>query len=650
MRMRFALACAVVGLALGFFAGNFRGGASTPAGESPVPEQATAGSVRGPDAPAAVAAPLSAEESAAASEAGLTAEWFDEIEGLSRLEQLARLLPKIRAAAPGDYERLMDAIAKNGGSLRWMTQSLLAARWAESDATGMMAYIEEQPANEQWSLRSALFEALTQEDPEAAFAFASELTDRRAQGHAQQSVIREVAKTDPRRALEMAERMLAMRQGSDWIYRHIFSAWANQDSAAARQAALAMPDGQGKSRALSGALSNWMHEDPMAALEWLNSLPKDGAVFNSRQDVFRDLINRDFDVAKQFLAGQENPIERREILSHLYLGNFAGNYSFEEVQGVFDWLGEVATGQVYDRKVSDVVRAMADIDPGRAEAFALQLPPGNARTNAISAVASHLAERDPAAALDFALGLEYKDERDRAIGSLGWQFARYHPETARDLIASSPDEEVVRRLAGLLTDEWSKYDHEGAVRWAESLEDEGGRRNALQPAFRNWMQQDHREALAYLENSVDADQHMNYVRDAYGGWAREDPRAAVAALADLPESLGEEARNIYSQVAHAYLDHDPMAASEWIASLDEGPEKDNSVQAMVHDLHQTDPEASFLWAATIGDDAMRSSSLERTVRSWAGNDPEAAYATIRDARIEASEKERLLKFVEARRN
>jgi len=604
----------------------------------------------GPDTPqspkdASPSEPLTEAEASAAEAAGLTKEWFEALERKDQIDQLDALLARMRTASLDDFPELLGAIRKFGGNMRWMARNLLVTRWAEADPDGMLAYIEAQPSQEQWGLRSALYEAWARDNAEAAFASARNLTHRREQQNAMQTIIRTVADGDPRRAIELAGEMEDHGHRNDWVYQNIFSAWANDDPAAARQAALAMEDGREKVRALTGAIQQWMHDDPLAALDWLDSLPADGTVYRSRKEVFRNMLNRDFETAREYLASRTDPIQRREILSNLYLANYARNRDFDDITEVYDWLGEVATGQIYDRKVSEVVRAMARIDPERAKQFALQLPPGAARMNTIGNLASELSGRDPAAAFAFIESLPYEDERDRALGNMGWQLARYHLEEGTRLIASSDNAKLQQRLAGRLTDEWSKYDREGALAWAESLENPSARQNAIRPVFENWLEADPHAALAYMEATREEYSLDGSLSHAFGQWTREDPAAATEALALLPESVDDRRSDIYRQVANRYVRHDPMAASEWIATLDDGPERDESVDSLVSHIADSEPDSAFIWAATIDDAGKRKNGLNRAVRKWAETDPDAAFEAIKDARIEAEEKKPLFELL-----
>jgi hypothetical protein len=116
-------------------------------------------------------------------------------------------------------------------------------------------------------------------------------------------------------------------------------------------------------------------------------------------------------------------------------------------------------------------------------------------------------------------------------------------------------------------------------------------------------------------------------------------------LEHLPAGLQAQQANIYHRVAQAYVQHDPLAASEWIATLATGPERDASVKTLVNHIAKTDPEAGFIWAATVSDPNDRRNSLSQVVRDWAQANPLAAQQAVDDAVLSAIEKKLLLRTV-----
>ena len=579
----------------------------------------------------------------------LSAEWFESLEDLEPFDRIGHLVQHLKGASASEYPEIIDALESGDyGRVGSEMRGILEARWAEIDPRAMLAYAREQPRSRSRGLFNSLFGAWAKRDVSAAFAAARQLATRNEQRVAVQSVINGIAGEQPERAIELTRDFygenLAYR--GRWVFRSIFQNWAREDGAAARARALAMEGGAMKSAALAGAMGDWMETDPLEALSWLDSLPVDSSVHGSREQVFKRFLNRDFDVAKNYIESLEDPLARKEVLQNVRFNNLTWQKSFEEIEGVVDWIGTVATGRVYDRQVSSLIGAMAQSDPNRAVDFVLNMRPGNARMNGLSALGSRLGNADPVAAFDLVDTLPYEDERRRVLSSMGWALSRAPVELSTQLIGEHDDPLVQQRLASRVASEWAEYDVAGALAWSESLSDGQASKSAVSDVLGRWIERDPAATFAYIDREIEEDAQGTVLQRAYNKWARSDPEAAVAWLDRLPEGAESNRSSIYRSVANAYVRHDPLAASEWISGLDTGPERDQSVESLVNRIAKTDPEAGFIWAATMADANKRKNSLRRSVQAWKEADPETAQRAIVNANIEAEEKEPLLKMFE----
>ncbi len=583
---------------------------------------------------------------------GIEDEWLESLADMDDFERIGAIHSRVKNLQADQFEQLLEGLDLISNTYGWQLRSMIGSRWAELDPQGLLAYIDTQTTQKQWGWSNALFSSWGRSDPAAAMAAAKGLASRNLQMNAIRAIAQAMAQEDPRGAIELLAGGGVNLQPHSWALRNVYESWARQDPAQARQAALALEDGVHKTQALAGVMSEWMAEDPIRALEWLDSLPIDGAVHQSQRQIFQELLNRDFEVARSYVEGKTNPLERRKVLEGLYFHNLAWQKEPAEMREIYDWLGMVATGQMYDNKVSDFVRSLASVDPEGTREFAMSLPDGNARLNALRAFAGELARVDPEGAIAFAQSLEYADERQRVLSSISWQLTNASVVDAARLVAMSADPEVQQRLVGRIGDQWSQFDLVTSLDWARGLSDEDARITATQAVLKNWAQADTDAAFAYISQVTDDESRQAGIyQSIFGEWAREDPEAAVVALDRLPEGEAFDASksNIYRSVANTYVSHDPMAASEWIATLDSGPARDQSVQTLVNSISRSDPEAGFIWAATVEDLKIRKNSLNQSVREWAKLDPDAADRAISDAEFPAAEKEQLFKLVERQR-
>ena len=258
----------------------------------------------------------------------------------------------------------------------------------------------------------------------------------------------------------LTERQQSQLQPGPWVWvlRNVYADWARQDAAGARQAAMALEDGRHKSQALAGVMREWLSEDPLQALSWLDALPVDGAVHQSKRQVLQELLKHDFELAQFYVEGKTNPLERRKVLEGLNFRDLAMHRDVAGIRELYDWVGTVATGQMYDNKITELLRSMASSNPDGARDFVLSMPDGSARLHALSAVGAELARVEPGQALAFAQTLDYADERRRVLSSMGRTFSQA-VEDAAHLVAVSSNPEVQQQLAQRALPDWSQFDH-----------------------------------------------------------------------------------------------------------------------------------------------------------------------------------------------
>ncbi|MEM7790370.1 MAG: hypothetical protein AAF546_03120 [Verrucomicrobiota bacterium] len=566
-------------------------------------------------------------------------------------EEFGELHALLENATATDFGALVNTFKAQGSSANWTVLNLIAMRWAEMDPQSMFDYVSNENNRDAYGIRNALFRAWARSDSRSAIAAASQLESRNLKQNAFQTILGVIAGNNPEQALTILKTETDLNTQGGWVYENVFSQWAARDPEEARRAALSLPDGQAKVRALSGALGEWISRDAAGALEWLDALPRDSTSYYARREIFRDIVRQNFDAAREYVDSRENPLEKRKILENIYVGNLANNKGVDEIVEVFDWMSSVTTGQLYDRKVRDTIQAIAERDPERAKEFVLQMPIGNGRKNALGAIGSALAQRDPAEALAFANSLEFEEEKRQVLSNMSWRLARGDVLGASQMILASNDSLVEKQLGTRLVDEWSVYNREAAMDFASSLSDEEAKSNAIRSIVKNWMQSEPAEAMLFLETEItDQNKQRNYLKNAFNDWSRQDPAEAVKWLDALPESAEGTKADLYRDVARAYLNHDTYAASEWIGSLEEGEPRDRSVQALVDNIYRKDPESAFIWAETVSGKNLRKNTLERSVREWVKIDPDAAYEAVKDSKIEAAEKDPLFNMIEKQRN
>lgn len=578
--------------------------------------------------------------------AGISEAWLESLESKGSFERYGILHERLKTVAPSEFQSLLKSLAgMQGSALAWQAQGLITARWAETDPTGLRRYIDTQPINQQWGMIRVLYSTWAEKDVDSALAASREIGNRNLQLMALSSIGSSIAQKDPARAISIVQENSRGSINNNWAMRQVYQEWAKRDPQAARQAALNMEEGTPKSQALIGALGESMASEPKSVLAWLDSLPADSVVQRTRRELFNNLVTQDFEAAKEYIESRATLLSQKKVIEDMHFWNIAWAQDAEKIGETIDWLGTVAKGQLYNQKFNEIISSLADSDSNAAIEYIRQMPPGAAKTDSIGSIAQKLAEQNPAKALEFVNSLEYENERERALNNLSWGFAQNGIQTTSALVSASEDPAIQRTLARGIAQEWSTYNPSAALEWVESLKDNEAKTNGLEAILGNLAQEDPAQAMDYIENSIEDAETENAYRSLFSDWSRLDPEAAVEWLDKIPE---EQAPELYLEVTQNYLYEDPLAASKWIGTLEESPERDQSVKALIDNITDEDPEAGYIWALTLGDDEQRSESLEATVKRWVDKDPKEAKKAIQGSDISEEQKISLLDIIEGK--
>lgn len=244
------------------------------------------------------------------------------------------------------------------------------------------------------------------QDPAGAMAWAASLTTEK--GAAMDSVISEIAKTDPRKAGEMIAQMDPDDRAG--AYRSVASQYGALDFTEAQSWIRTLPADQ-QAAALGSAIGGLSGSDPVAAGQQL-ALMQAG-----------DAKNRALDVVVGNLA-RKDPAAAGELLKQ---------------QG--DEEGQ-ADG------VRELIPAWTQQNPAAALAYAQSFPSGNVRDSALQSYVMSNNAGSPAETVKIAATISNEGDRNRAIGVVAMRWMREDEPAAKAYIAASPDlsEEAKKRI------------------------------------------------------------------------------------------------------------------------------------------------------------------------------------------------------------
>ncbi len=258
------------------------------------------------------------------------------------------------------------------------------------------------------SASSIIASEWARQDPAAAMAWANALTSGKAE--ALNSVVSEVAKTDPRKASEMLGSMdPASRAGA---YRSIATQYGAMDFNEAQTWIRTLPAAD-QAAALASAIGGLSSKDPAAAATKVAAMEAGDAKDHLIPDVVRDLARKDPQAAEDFLKEQTSDSAKSDSMSKL-------------------------------------MPALVAKNPVTALAYANSFAPGPVRDSAVQSYLWSNNTGAPADLIKTAESITNEDDKNRAIGMTAMRWMREDAIAATAYVQAStlPDDTKQRIIDG----------------------------------------------------------------------------------------------------------------------------------------------------------------------------------------------------------
>jgi hypothetical protein len=293
-------------------------------------------------------------------------------------------------------------------------------------------------------------------------------------------------------------------------------------------------------------------------------------------------------------------------------------------------------------ELSNFMIVWASFDPRAALDWALTRS-GPFRAQAAAAAIVGWAFHDPAGAQHT---LEELDPRSTPSGLeehliAGWLAGGQHDGVA-EYIAAQPAGMERQRYTNLLMIEIMRDGPDAVIRWAESVaEDQAGsyKRTAFQKAANIVAAVDPVLASRWVESHLDHEYADRLPLVVARRWMDADPSAALDWLASLP--AGDHDKALKTALL-SWLNQSPESAETWLAEATPAPSLDLAIELMLS-RSGDDAQASMEWALRFDDPVARHRSVIRFGRTWLRRDPEAANAWLAESTLSPQIKKAILK-------
>ena len=245
------------------------------------------------------------------------------------------------------------------------------------------------------------------------------------------------------------------------------AAWGRLDPQGAMAYAETI-DGRGKAFFSASMLSGWASKAPDAAMAWFREQNAEGFEKNVlARGMIEGLLQNDQQTANRLAIEEPDADIKRQFLDAL------GKQRLKTsgVEGARAWVEDLlASGQIGADALAgparDVAGQWARTDPASATAWAMKLPEGDARYDALDESISSWSRSAPAAVAEYLAKSEPSPTKDRAIQDFTRAIAEKDPKTAITWAATIEEPERRERTLVRAAREWHQSDPEAALEWA----------------------------------------------------------------------------------------------------------------------------------------------------------------------------------------
>lgn len=427
---------------------------------------------------------------------------------LSGIHFRLEALRAMAVSTPG--EALKQAMEFDDQQTRYKAVQRIAEIWAAQDPVKALDQIE---LIKDEGLRSVFLNQVIQSwssmEPEAVLDYFANLDE--SDGHyvgAAASAIDDLARVDPMRALALSEQLPdLMRRSTQQI---AVSRWAEKDPLAALEYVKSLPVGQQRHSLMEAVARGYGKTDPEAALVWAQDVgpPQHGILRSVLTGIAEKDPARAFDAVLSlessggqiqamgmvmmmaaYGVGPEKMANRLLELpsgqvKDLGLQMLGSSWAQRDPEAALTWLMAHAD-KVGVHGFGEVAEALAQRDVRMAAGYIDKIP-ASARGIWVSKVAQSYAQADPAGAREWISRFRGEGIYDAGMAAVVQHSAQYDPQGGARLLETIRNPRYVGSAARMVAMYWAQEDGQSAAAWAQDLGSEQARAAAITSVVQQW--------------------------------------------------------------------------------------------------------------------------------------------------------------------
>lgn len=320
------------------------------------------------------------------------------------------------------------------------------------------------------------------------------------------------------------------------------------------------------------------------------------------------LASRDMDKAMEYLERIRNPQHRRMLAS--VVGQALAQ---ADPQRALAWALENDPGMRRGLYI-EMISSIAATDPELAIETANRLPAGMQRRQAFKMAVMAISQQDPARAVALLDQVEQREMRVDVARNLSMVWMQNDPDAAMTWMMTRDSTER-RALLSMAASQLAQTDLETALQWLPRLDEESQRMWRMQIAPHIAMQGSVEEAQRFIRRFEGTDDYPELLASTIQGVAQVDLRAAIA-MADTMMPGGSERDMLYGGLIGMFGHQDPQQAVTMLASITDEEQRAQATAMIAMQWSRYDAEAAQQWAQNLPGGAARDDAITHLASGW----------------------------------
>ena len=560
--------------------------------------------------------------------------WMVDIYWAGRAAPSAALAPRARAAgAYVNAAKITPFSANYANAIKGADTEPKRVEWSADSALGKIL-----AANKGGQLTLALAGLIAQTPVDQLGALlnsAHACNDNVARDQLEEMAYAKWANADPAKAFAFAQAAVTKSfPTNDTALSEVLSTWAGHDPQAALAAAQGLDSSSLRQDAVRVVLANWaLGDDPKAALDTAKALNLGSQLNNVLQGIYINWAEHDPAGAFAALDQVANVNTRNNLV-----GNILQAMSETDPNGALKLLLTLPPGaqNAPPYAINKIFSQLTMQDPAAAVQALGQLPGGQMRENAVTQVATAWADTDPQGAINWANSLGNAADRANALYNVVRSASAEDPAAAANDLKLIPNINQRNQAMNEVLDNWTDADPAAALKWAQNNTVGNAQNMALSEIVQHVAGTDPLGALGVIQQMPNTPQNNNLVFQTIGQWAATDPAAAMKWATN--NLSGVDQTTATGIALRGLIQTDPAAGAEYVAAMDNNPQRNNLVTQVATSLAQTDVDGALAWINSTGNltPAARNSAISSALSPLIQTDPMAAAAKLASLNLDPS--------------